>query len=134
MISLLDPHQMGTYTVVRVEGELDVASAPDLRDALLALLNRGADPLVLDLRGVTFMDSTGVGSLLRIHHRAGLLGGSVHFVADHPAVLRVLDLMQLRRRLHVCPTVSAVACCCPPDGSSATTATTATTATVAAST
>ena len=41
------------------------------------------------------------------------LGGSVHFVADHPAVLRVLDLMQLRRRLHVTPTVAAVDDCCP---------------------
>lgn len=126
MISLLDPHRMGPYTVVCVAGELDVASAPALRDALLALLNRGgAGPLVLDLRGVTFMDSTGVGSLLRIHHRAGLLGGSVHFVADHPAVLRVLDLMQLRRRLHVCPSVAAVARCCPADGSPAPTATVA---------
>ena len=82
-------------------GELDVATAPMLRDSLLALLNRGADSLVVDLRGVTFIDSTGVGSLLRIHHRQGLLGGRVHFVADQPPVLRVLDLMQLTRRLHV---------------------------------
>lgn len=113
MISLLDPHQVGPYTVVGVAGDLDVVSTPDLRDAALALLNRGADRLVLDLRAVTFIDSTGVGSLVRIHHRAGLLGGSVHFVADQQAVLRVLDLMQLRRRLHVCPSVAAVRLCCP---------------------
>ena len=37
----------------------------------------------------------------------------MHFVADQPAVLRVLDLMQLRRRLHVTPTVAAVDDCCP---------------------
>ena len=113
MISLLDPHFDGTHTVVGVTGEIDVASAPALRDAVLALLNRGADSLVVDLRGVTFLDSTGVGSLLRIHHRASLLGGAVHFVADQPAVLRVLDMMQLRRRLHVTPTVADVATCCP---------------------
>lgn len=113
MISLLDPHVDGGYTVVGVTGEIDVASAPTLRDTLLALLNRGADDLVVDLRGVTFIDSTGVGSLLRVHHRQSLLGGSVHFVADQQSVLRVLDLMQLRQRLHVTASVADVATCCP---------------------
>jgi anti-sigma B factor antagonist len=113
MISLLDPQQIGPHTVVGVTGEIDVASAPALRDTLLALLNRGAESLVVDLRGVTFVDSTGVGSLLRVHHRQSLLGGSVHFVADQHAVLRVLDVMQLRRRLHVTPTVAAIEQCCP---------------------
>lgn len=112
MISLLDPNRWGPHTVVGVTGEVDVASAPALRDKALALLNRGTDSLVLDLRGVTFMDSTGVGSLLRIHHRASLLGTTVHFVIDQPAVLKVLDVMQLRRRLHVAPSVSAVDACC----------------------
>ncbi|MGH8939909.1 MAG: STAS domain-containing protein, partial [Actinomycetes bacterium] len=113
MISLLDPHRVGAHTVVGVTGEIDVASAPTLRDTLLALLNRGAESLVVDLRGVTFIDSTGVGSLLRIYHRQSLLGGAVHFVADQPAVLKVLDLMQLRRRLHVAPSIAAVEQCCP---------------------
>ncbi len=113
MISLLDPYVAGAHTVVGVTGEIDVASAPALRDRLLGLLNRGTLSLVVDLRGVTFMDSTGVGSLLRIHHRQSLLGGSVHFVADQHAVLRVLDLMQLRKRLHVVPTVTDIELCCP---------------------
>lgn len=115
MISLLDPYVDGAHTVVGVTGEIDVASAPALRDRLLGLLNRGTVSLVVDLRGVTFMDSTGVGSLLRIHHRQSLLGGSVHFVADQHAVLRVLDLMQLRKRLHVAPTVADIQLCCPSD-------------------
>lgn len=113
MISLLDPRKVGVHTVVGVTGELDVATAPLLRDTLLGLLNRGAESLVVDLRGVTFIDSTGVGSLLRIHHRQGLLGGSVHFVTDQPAVLRVLDLMQLTRRLHVTASIADIATCCP---------------------
>lgn len=113
MISVLEPQTRGPYTVLAVTGEIDVDSAPALRDTTLALLNRGADHLVIDLRGVTFMDSTGLGSLLRMHHRAGLLGASLHFVADQPAVLRLLDAMQLRRHLHVAPTVAAVSQCCP---------------------
>ncbi len=113
MISLLDPQQIAQHTVVGVTGELDASTASTLRDSLLGLLNRGVTSLVVDLRGVTFVDSTGVGSLLRIHHRQGLLGGSVHFVADQPAVLRVLDLMQLTGRLHVTASVADVAGCCP---------------------
>jgi anti-anti-sigma factor len=114
MISLIDPQRLGPYTVVGVAGDIDVATAPNLRDSVLGLLNRGEDNLVLDLRGVTFIDSTGVGSLLRIHHRAGLLGVGVHFVADQPAVLRVIDVMQLRQRLHITPTVASVDACCAP--------------------
>ena len=90
MISLLDPHQVGPHVVVEVTGEIDVTSASVLRDRLLALLNRGVDSLVVDLRGVTFVDSTGAGSLLR-----------------------VFDLMQLTRRLHVTRSVAAVDVCCP---------------------
>jgi anti-sigma B factor antagonist len=113
LITLCDPHSVGERVVVEVTGEIDVASAPALRDRLLALLNRGAPDLVIDLRGVTFIDSTGVGSLLRVYHRQSLLGGALHFVADQSAVLRVFELMALTRRLHVAPSVAAVEVCCP---------------------
>lgn len=112
MANVLDPHQEGAHTVVAVVGDLDSDSAPALRDRLLGLLNRGVDSLVVDLRGVTSIDSTGVGSLLRIHHRQALLGGSVHFVADQPSVLRALDVMRLSSRLHLTPSVDDVDWCC----------------------
>ena len=108
MITLLEPHRWPAHRRGRDRRARRRHLGP-LRDILLGLLNRGADSLVVDLRGVTFIDSTGVGSLLRIHHRQGLLGGQVHFVADQQTVLRVLDLMQLTRRLHVTATVAAVA-------------------------
>lgn len=111
MISLLDPTRVGSHLVLGVAGELDAATAPVLRDTVLGLLNRGVDSLVLDLRGVSFVDSSGVGSLLRVHHRQTLLGGRVHFVIDQPSVRRVLDLMQLLRRLHVVRTVCEVDAC-----------------------
>lgn len=113
MISLLDPQQVGPYTVVPVTGEVDVSTAPALRDISLALLNRGTTHLVLDLRGVTFMDSTGLGSLLRIHHRARLVDAQVHVIADQEHLLRLFDEMQLRRHLHVTPSMAAVRTCCP---------------------
>jgi anti-sigma B factor antagonist len=113
VISLLDPRPVRGHTVVAVTGEVDVSTASVLRDSLLALVNRGVDSLVVDLRDVRFIDSTGVGSLVRIYHRQSLLGGCTHFVADQSAVLRVFDMLQLTRRLHVQPTIAAVDGCCP---------------------
>ena len=101
MATLLESSAIGGHTVVTFDGDMDIACAAEMRDSLLGMVNRGVSSLVVDLRGVTFIDSTGVGSLLRVFHRQTLLGGVVHFVADQPAVLRVFDLMQLGRRLHL---------------------------------
>lgn len=113
MAMLLDPRTVGAHTVVKFSGEIDIACSADMRDSLLGLVNRGVSSLVVDLRGVTFIDSTGVGSLLRVFHRQTLLGGTVHYVADQPAVLRVFDLMQLGRRLHLVSSLAEVDRCCP---------------------
>jgi anti-sigma B factor antagonist len=119
--TLLESSAIGAHTVVEFSGDMDIACAADLRDNLLGLVNRGVDSLVVDLRGVTFIDSTGVGSLLRVFHRQTLLGGAVHFVADQPAVLRVFELMQLGRRLHLVADVADVDRCCPGLSTGATT-------------
>jgi anti-sigma B factor antagonist len=113
MATLLDSSAIGAHTVVRFDGDLDIACAAEMRDSLLGLVNRGVSSLVVDLRGVTFIDSTGVGSLLRVFHRQTLLGGVVHFVADQPCVLRVFELMQLSRRLHLVESIPEVDRCCP---------------------
>ncbi|MDQ1641328.1 MAG: hypothetical protein QOJ90_679 [Actinomycetota bacterium] len=113
MITVPQPTKVGGHTVVDVSGEVDMSCASDMRDTLLALVNRGVESLVVDLRTVTFIDSTGVGSLLRIFHRQTLLGGAVHFVADQSAVLRVFEVMQLTRRLHLVGSLAEVDACCP---------------------
>ena len=112
MISILQPQRSGPHTVLGVAGELDVATAGLLRDRALALVSEEVASLVIDLRGVTFVDSTGVGSLLRIYHRQGLMGGRLHVVADQQCVLRVLSLLGLTRRLHVAGSVAEIGDCC----------------------
>ena len=104
----------GEDTVMRLDGELDMSGTFVLEPKLDELAAESVDGDVLfDLRGVTFIDSTGVGSLLRVFHRQTLLGGVVHFVADQPSVLRVFDLMQLGRRLHLVASLPEVDRCCP---------------------
>jgi anti-anti-sigma factor len=60
---------MGMATVLTPEGELDIATAPRLREQLTEAIEAGADRLVIDLRGVTFMDSVALAVLLQAHRK-----------------------------------------------------------------
>lgn len=73
-----------------------------LNDALLA------NPrVVLDLRDVSFIDSTGLGLLLSVHDRATAEGGWLRLAALNPLVTRLLRLTELDRRFHIYPTLTA---------------------------
>ena len=56
---------------MEVAGELDLAVADEFKEAGLAALTPAADTLVIDLHGVTFMDSTALGALIAIRNAAG---------------------------------------------------------------
>lgn len=86
----------GSTIVVTVAGELDVASAPGLRDLLLGSLNRCSE-LVLDLTAVTFLDSTGLQALLAARRRAMLNGERLRLrITANGPVQRILELTGLR--------------------------------------
>jgi anti-anti-sigma factor len=84
--------------VLRVDGELDLAGAPRLTAAVEATRERpNGVPLVIDLSGVAFMDSTGVRSLVDAGRTASEDGRRLAFLRPSPQVTRVLDLVDLRR-------------------------------------
>ena len=93
----------GDVTVVRVAGEVDMDSHVELEEAILGALRSGAGPLVVDLAGVTFMDSSGVRALL--HGRdAALQGGTTLTVRDpQPIVAAVLRLTNVAELLGLSP-------------------------------
>lgn len=97
--------------LVRLPAEIDIANAPALRDELLAALNREGAHLVVDALGVTFMDSSGVNSLVRARERAARLDGSLHVVAESPAVRRVLEITGLGEHLGLVTTMDAAFTC-----------------------
>lgn len=98
------PAQSGV-TIVRLAREIDIATAEPLRDELLSTLNREGVHLVVDALDVTFMDSSGVNALVRARERAERLEGSLHVVSAAPAVTRILQIMQLDRRLGLVATL-----------------------------
>jgi anti-sigma B factor antagonist len=81
--------------VLAVQGELDLAVAPWLRDQLDALFVGGATSVVVDMTDTTFLDSTALGVLVGALTRCRELGGEVHLVVCEPQVLRVLRITGL---------------------------------------
>jgi anti-anti-sigma factor len=95
------------YVIAELGGELDIASAPTLRDQLLGLLRHAASRLIIDLSAVSYADASGLAVLVGTGRRAGLLGGHLRLAAPSPEVARVLSITGLDRQLDVFPTVHA---------------------------
>jgi anti-anti-sigma factor len=103
----LSAHASGGVTVAELAGELDIASAPALREQLLGLLRPGSSRLVVDLSKVSFCDASGLAVLVSSGRRARLLGGFLHVAAASPQVGHVLNITGLHRHLASFPTVQA---------------------------
>ncbi len=77
------------WTVISASGEIDVAAAPELRDSLTGLLGAGSTRIVVDLEGVDFIDSTGLGVLVGAVRKARSDGGDVRLVCTNSRILKV---------------------------------------------
>ena len=80
----------GNATLVAAQGELDIATTPDLE----AVLSAQSGPVVVDLREVTFADATALHALMRADERSRQNGKNVAFIAGH-AVKRLIDAIGL---------------------------------------
>jgi anti-sigma B factor antagonist len=86
---------VGEQTVVEVVGEIDVSTADVLRERLLELIDQDRTDLVIDLRRVRFMDSTGLGVLVGTLKKVRLLGGRLQLVIDSERLLKVFRITAL---------------------------------------
>jgi anti-anti-sigma factor len=96
----VDVHRNGDRVVVTVAGVIDVASEQVLEDGLEAAA--GAGEVLLDLRGVTFMDSVGLGLLIRADGRARAAGTRLALRPSGP-VQHVLDVAGVTGRFTLAP-------------------------------
>jgi anti-sigma B factor antagonist len=97
------------HTVVKLCGELDIASAPYVREQLLVMLDRDRPHrLILDLSELEFMDSSGTAVLVNTERRARILGCTLALVAPQTAVSRVLRISGLDQYFLVLESFSAV--------------------------
>jgi len=86
-------------TVLAPVGDLDLGSAPELRAALSPVFESEGPHLLLDLSGVGFMDSTGVGVLVNALNRVRERGGACAFCGVTPRVHRILQIAGLLKAL-----------------------------------
>jgi anti-sigma B factor antagonist len=109
----VDVQSMQTCAVVSVRGELDIATAPQLVDALDAAGQQQAARVVVNLLGTTFVDSTGLTTLLRAHKQyQGGNDGAFSIVCgpDNLEVRRVIDLMGFNEVFTIHESLAAAGC------------------------
>lgn len=87
--------EQGDRTVMRIHGDIDVYTAALVREKLDDQLYEGHSDLVVDLTGVTFLDSTGLGVLVGRLKRARTLGGSLRLVGPTERVRKVFAITGL---------------------------------------
>lgn len=97
--------------ILRLTGEVDLATAPRFRERLIELVEAGERQIVVDLDGVVFLDSTGLGVLVGGLKRLRANGGELGLVCSNPTILRVFEITGLDRVFSIHDSVdSAVGC------------------------
>ncbi len=91
--------------VVAVTGEVDVYSAPALKDSLTGLLKGGAHSVVVDLTDVAFLDSTGLGALVEARAATSDAGGALPLVCTQERILKLFKITGLDGVFAIHPTV-----------------------------
>ena len=89
--------QEGTRTVITVNGEIDVYTAPSLRERLNELVASGHYDLVVDMGGVEFLDSTGLGVLVGGLKRVRSHEGTLRLVCSQEKILKVFRITGLTK-------------------------------------
>ena len=97
----IDVRRQGERVVLRLDGELDLASVPQLERAVEnATLDNPAET-VLDLRGLEFIDSTGLRAILAQDKRAQERGGTFALVRGSQQVQRLMNMTRVDEHLKI---------------------------------
>jgi anti-sigma B factor antagonist len=91
--------RLDVRAVAEVSGDIDIATAPWLRETLLLAIQRYGPAIDVDLHGVTFLDCAGVNAFLATARRARLEGGQVRVTRLSAPARRVISLLGLQNQL-----------------------------------
>ncbi|HET9518679.1 MAG TPA: STAS domain-containing protein [Actinoplanes sp.] len=111
---------VAAYTVLEVGGEVDVYTAPKLRERLVELVDGGARDVVVDLGRVDFLDSTGLGVLVGALKRLRAAGGTFALVCSTEPLLKIFRITALDQVFGIFTSVDEATAAAGPDISSTT--------------
>jgi anti-sigma B factor antagonist len=97
----------GKRPVIALDGELDLATAPQLAGVALALVESGAPDLIMDAEKLTFCDSSGLTVFVQVANSLQATGGRLAIAGPSPIVRRVLELSGLIESIVVVDSVPA---------------------------
>jgi len=101
----LDVTEKNGVAVLAVKGEVDVYTAPRLREKLVELVTQGKHRIVVDLEGVEFLDSTGLGVLVGGLKRVRSHNGDLGLVCTQHRILKVFEITGLTKVFSIHDTV-----------------------------
>jgi anti-sigma B factor antagonist len=93
----LETRDVGGRTIVAVGGEIDVYTAPKLRDRITELVAAGTYDLVIDMEAVEFLDSTGLGVLVGGLKKVRAHDGSLSLICNQDRLLKIFRITGLAK-------------------------------------
>jgi anti-sigma B factor antagonist len=91
--------------LLTLRGEIDVYTAPRLRQAIIDLVDGGATHIVVDMEKVDFLDSTGLGVLVGGLKRVRMHEGTLAIVTSQDKILKIFDITGLNKVFPIHPSV-----------------------------
>jgi anti-sigma B factor antagonist len=101
----LETRTLGGFRVVEVAGEIDVYTAPRLREALADLIEGGHHQVIVDVERVDFLDSTGLGVLVGGLKRVRSYDGSLDVVCTRERLLKIFEITGLTKVFGIFATI-----------------------------
>jgi anti-sigma B factor antagonist len=105
----IDISEADGYRVLRPSGDLDVYTVGSLRDAIAEILEASTPHIVVDLDGVPFMDSSGLGALMGGVRRLREAGGDLAIACTREQHLKLFSITGFGEGVSIAPTVEEAA-------------------------
>ena len=115
MLFALDVTNCDGWSVVAVTGELELATAPRLRQQVVGLIGSGRSNVVIDLTGVDFIDSVGLGVVVGALKRCRTHGGDLMVAGAVPRVRALFEITRLDEIIDLHPDLAAALAAAAPE-------------------
>ena len=87
--------EAGGYPVIELKGEIDLSTSPVFKEKVYEIIESGKKDIVIDLSGLEFMDSTGLGVLVAALKKTSMEGGSIRLVCNKKSIIKIFTITGL---------------------------------------